>query len=120
MDVLPSRLGIERRALGLRRRRIVVVVVGRTRLGKLRAELVGGIRPEIHGRGLVGLAPLSPPRHQPEGTHDGKHEASHGADGTLARLPAMPVAPFTRSGVKEAGPTKTMGSVIPGRWIREL
>ena len=97
-----------------------VVVVACAGLGKLRAELVGRIRPEIHGRGLVGLAPLSPPRHQAEGTNDGKYEASHEADGTLARLLATPVAPFTRSGAKEAGPTKTMGSVIPGRWIREL
>ena len=37
-------------------------------------------------------------------------EASHGADGTLARLLATPVAPSTRSGAKEAGPTQSMGS----------
>ncbi len=121
VDGAAPRLGVERRDLGQR--------LGRHGRGLPRRLLGrGGLarasfaRSSSAGSGPAGSsaasrrwrrrqnaaapsAPSSPPR-----------GSSHGPDGTLARLPATPVAPSTRSGAKEAGPTQSMGSRRGGRF----
>ncbi len=95
--VVDRRLGLGR-ILGLG-------IDGRTGRGELCAEILGVCGPYRRG------APAEE-RTQPEAAEEQGQQALHAADATLPPLLAPSVAPSTRSGVQEMGPTETVGRRI--------
>jgi len=57
------------------------------------------------------VAPAAQQRAHAERTSYRDEQPFHVPDATLARLPATPVAPSTRSGANGAGPLQSMGSL---------
>jgi len=96
--VVDRRLGLGR-ILGLG-------VDRRTGCGELRAEVLG-----VRGTRRSGPT-TAEERPQPEAAEEQGQQALHAADATLPPLLAPSVAPSTRSGVQEMGPTETVGRRI--------